>query len=41
MLLYMEFYRGKTQHKMKDIVLGCGTYFKEDNTKQYSTVVII
>ena len=37
-----EFYRGKTYHERKDFVfLGCGTYFIEDNTIQYSTVVII
>ena len=28
-------------HKRKEFVLlGCGTYFIEDNTIQYSTVVI-
>ena len=33
--LVHEFYRGKTQHKRKDFVLlGCGTYFIEDNTIQ-------
>ena len=36
-----EFYRGKTWHKKKGIaLLGCGTYFIDDNTIQYSTVLI-
>ena len=30
------------RHKRKDFVLlGCGTYFIEDNTIQYSTAVIL
>ena len=32
-------HRGKTWHKRKDFVLlGCGTYFIEDNIIQYNTV---
>ena len=35
-------FMGVTSHKRKDFVLlGCVTYFIEDNTVQYSAVVMI
>ena len=39
---YMSFIGVRLSIRKKDfVILGCGTYFIEDNALQYSTVVII